>query len=85
MCMSVKAPQAMLVEQAAQQTDRADYDTAWGTYREFRKSLDDDECDAETLRVLNEAERAAEESFRTGRVGFESDMNTLLYVARRVP
>lgn len=81
--MSVKAPEAMLVEQATHQTDRADYDNAWETYREFRESLDDGECTAGTLRVLNEAERTAEESFRAGRVGFESDMNTLLYIARR--
>lgn len=34
--------------------------------------------------MLEEAERAARESFRVGMAGFESDMRTLLYVASRL-
>lgn len=40
--------------------------------------------DARTLRMLDEAERAAETSFRAGTVGFESQMRTLLFVAQRL-
>lgn len=34
--------------------------------------------------MLEEAEQAADMSFRTGAVGFESEMRTLLFVAGRL-
>lgn len=82
--MSIAVPDAELIEQANLQVDYAEYDGAWSTYRGFRESLDEADHDAKTLRVLDEAERAAEASFRAGSVGFESQMRTLLFVARRL-
>lgn len=83
--MSVTAPHEELIERAKRRTEEGDYEEAWDDYREFRTSLDTDATDTGTLLVLDEAERAARESFRTGTAGFESDMQTLLYVAARVP
>lgn len=82
--MSVSTRTAMLVEEVVQQVDRGEYADAWATYREFRESLNEEEYDARTLQVLDEAERAAETSFRTGAVDFESEMHTLKFVVRRM-
>lgn len=82
--MSIAVPDAELIEQARLLVDCAEYDGAWSTYREFRESLDEADHDVKTLQLLDEAERAAEASFRTGAVGFESQMRTLLFVARRL-
>lgn len=82
--MSIAVPDAKLIEEAELQVNEAEYAGAWSTYREFRESVDDADHDERTLRVLDEAERAAEASFRTGAVGFESRMRTLLFVARRL-
>lgn len=79
--MSIAVPDAKLIEQARLQMDCGEYEGAWSTYCEFRESLDEADHGVETLGVLDEAERAAEASFRTGAVGFESQMRTLLFVA----
>lgn len=82
--MSVSTREATLIKQAKHQVEYGEYDGAWATYRDFRASLDEEDCDARTLQVLDEAERAANASFRTGAVGFESEMHTLLFLAQRV-
>lgn len=82
--MNAETPETTFVDRAVRQTDPGNYDHAWDAYHEFRESLDDREYATGTIQTLNQAERTAEESFRAGRVGFESDMNTLLYIARRV-
>lgn len=82
--MSIAVSGAKLIEEAELQVNHAEYDGAWSTYREFRESVNDADHDARTLRVLDEAERAANASFRAGTVGFESQMRTLLFAARRL-
>jgi hypothetical protein len=82
--MSAIIPDDALIEEANRLVERGDYEEAWETYGEFRSSLDESNYDTGTLLVLEEAERAARESFRVGMAGFESDMLTLLYVAGRV-
>lgn len=82
--MSITVSGAKLIEEAELQVNHAEYDGAWSTYHEFRESVNDADHDARTLRVLDEAERAAETSFRAGAVGFESQMRTLLFAARRL-
>lgn len=73
-----------MIEQARLQAESGAYDEAWSTYREFRDSLDGTDYDAKTLELLDEAERAAESSLRRGAVGFESDIETLLFLAQRL-
>lgn len=82
--MSIGIQGATLIEQANQQVDCGEYDDAWSTYCEFRDSLNEDDYEAGALRMLEDAERAADMSFRTGAVGFESQMRTLLFVAGRL-
>lgn len=82
--MSIGIQGATLIEQANQQVDCGEYNGAWSTYCEFRESLDEDEYEAGALQMLVDAERAADMSFRTGAVGFESEMRTLLFVAGRL-
>jgi hypothetical protein len=82
--MSAIVPDDALIEEANRQVEDGDYEGAWETYGEFRSSIDESEYDTGTLLVLEEAERAARESFRIGMAGFESDMRTLLYVAGRL-
>lgn len=69
--MSIAVSGAKLIEEAELQVNHAEYDGAWSTYREFRESVGEADHDARTLRMLDEAERAAETSFRAGAVGFE--------------
>lgn len=82
--MSIGVQGATSIEEARHQVDHGEYDGAWSTYLEFRDELDEDAHDDRRLRMLEEAERAAESSLRTGTVGFESEMRTLLFVARRL-
>lgn len=82
--MSIGVRGATSIEEARHQVDHGEYDGAWSTYLEFRDKLDEDAHDDRRLRMLVEAERAAESSLQTGTVGFESEMRTLLFVARRL-
>ena len=82
--MSIGIQGSTLIEQAIQQVDCGEYNGAWSTYCDFRESLDENEYETGSLRMLEEAEQAADMSFRTGAVGFESEMRTLLFVAGRL-
>lgn len=82
--MTVSMRNATLIEQAKHQADHGEYNGAWSTYRDLRESLNEDHYDAERIATLDETERAAETSFRAGRVGFESELYTLLFIAQRL-
>lgn len=82
--MSIGVPQTTLLDQIKHQIDSGEYRGALSTYRDFRDSVPDCEHDPGRLRMVDDAETAARDSFRTGAVGFESQMNTLVFVARRL-
>lgn len=82
--MSIRIQHTTSLEQVTDQIDAGEYHGALSTYREFREALVERRYDPDRLRTLDDAERAARDSFRSGAVGFESQLNTLAFVARRL-
>lgn len=82
--MNIGVQHTVTLEQVMRQIDAGEYRGALSTYREFREALVERRYEPDRIRTLDDAERAARDSFRSGTVSFESELYTLVFVARRL-